>query len=141
MRGLGDKTDKAYQYGYQPDVDKDEMIPIEFFVMHGLGSTCPIEDQCGTNFRADVFSHYTSMALIIHHGLVHWVSTGVFSIVAVGNWQRSVTVDQLIDDPFPSISPVDIYDSMQFDSIIDSPRPLNLHQFPEEVASRRKKKV
>ena len=136
MVGLGYTTTNAYQYVFHPDVNKEEIVPVQFFVMPGLGSTCPIEDQSGHNFRADVFSHYTSMALIIVHGLVHWVSTGVVSIVAVGTWHRSVTVHQSIDDPYPCIEPVDMYDS-----IPESTPALSNHQFPEEVTPRRRKKT
>jgi hypothetical protein len=78
--------------------------------MAGLGSTCPIEHQAGLNFRADTFSHYTSMPLIIQDGMVHWVSIGSVSIVAVGNWYRSVESVEVgspaLNEPMPSVEDV-----------------------------------
>jgi hypothetical protein len=110
MVGLGYSTTCAYQYVFHPDVFQETIIIIQFLVMAGLGSTCPIEHQAGLNFRADTFSHYTSMPLIIQDGMVHWVSIGSVSIVAVGNWYRSVESYEVgspaLNVPTPSVEDV-----------------------------------
>ena len=108
--GLGHYTACAYQFVFHENVKKEIIIVVQYFVMPGLGSTVPIEHEAGHTMRADTFSHFTSLALTIQEGMVHWVSNGSVSIVAWGTWQRSVQYSEGVrttNSPTPSLSGVD----------------------------------
>ena len=89
MIGLGYATTCGYQHVYHPKAPKDRISVHQFFVMPGLGCTCPIQHQTGHHFAAYAFSHYTSGCVVVQDGLVHWRNDGCVNVVAWGAWQSS----------------------------------------------------
>lgn len=87
MIGLGYSTTCGYQHVFHPAAPKERMSVHQFFLMPGLGCTCPIQDGVGHNFLAYAFSHYTSCTIVLLDGYVHWLNDGGVNVVAWGSWQ------------------------------------------------------
>ena len=89
MVGLGHTTTCAYRHVYHPHANKELFLVFQFFVMAGLGATCPLVDKVAHLFSAFALSHYTSCCVVVQNGLVHWTWDGSVNVVAWGSWENS----------------------------------------------------